>query len=297
MSIASLVTRMPLPCSLLERIYTRYQQADIACRKESKLRILSTNMALQNRPIVGVRCPPKTSMAFVLQAQLPREVQGHERIAAQLAGAMAVVEAAIDNRALPTYGVAGGRDAYAAAAASNAVPAGPSASRWGGGTVAQAPAEPTLRQMVELYAEQSNLDFVPKAGRREQGLQVCRQSHNVTQWSLDHEGSDLEREWQRSLALLCSSSLWVFQGFHRATHLLVTDILQCEMQWLSKALDHLMHSNRWRLQVYGFGLVSIILDNLHNTIKFQGRDGIWKASTLEELVEESRRRAIEKTTV
>lgn len=105
------------------------------------------------------------------QAQLPREVQGHERITAQLSGAMALVEAAIDNRALPAYSYATGQDAYAAAA-SAAVPQGPSASRWGGGTVAQAPSEPTLRQLVEVYAEQNNLDFMPKAGRREQGLQV-----------------------------------------------------------------------------------------------------------------------------
>ena len=108
---------------------------------------------------------------MALQAQLPREVQGHERIASQLSGAMALVEAAIDNRALPAYTYAPGTDAYAAAASAS-VPLGPSASRWGGGTVAQASAEPTLRQMVELYAEQSDLDFLPKAGRREQGLQV-----------------------------------------------------------------------------------------------------------------------------
>lgn len=85
---------------------------------------------------------------------------------------MALVEAAIDNRALPAYDYGAGQDAYSAAASAAMPPPGPSASRWGGGTVAQTPAEPTLRQMVELYAEQSNLDFVPKAGRREQGLQV-----------------------------------------------------------------------------------------------------------------------------
>ena len=84
---------------------------------------------------------------------------------------MAVVEAVIENRALPSYTYAPGMDAYTAAASAS-VPLGPSASRWGGGTVAQAPAEPTLRQMVELYAEQNDLDFLPKAGRREQGLQV-----------------------------------------------------------------------------------------------------------------------------
>lgn len=49
------------------------------------------------------------------------------------------------------------------------------------------------------------------------------------------------------------------------------------------------------LQVYGFGSVSIILDNLHNTIKAQMQDGLWKPSTLEELVEESQRRATKKT--
>jgi len=42
----------------------------------------------------------------------------------------------------------------------------------------QTAAEPSLRQMVELYAEQNNLDFVPKSGRREQGLQVSFLLHS-----------------------------------------------------------------------------------------------------------------------
>ena len=54
-----------------------------------------------------------------LQAQLPREVQGHERITAQLSGGMALIEAAIDNRALPQYTMPGS-NAYSAAAAAAA---------------------------------------------------------------------------------------------------------------------------------------------------------------------------------
>lgn len=84
---------------------------------------------------------------------------------------MAVVEAAIDNRTLPAYAYSAGQDAYLAAA-SAAVPSGPNASRWGNAAMAQAATEPSLRQMVELFAEQNSLEFVPKSGRREQGLQV-----------------------------------------------------------------------------------------------------------------------------
>lgn len=104
---------------------------------------------------------------------MPREVQGQERITAQLSGAMALVEAAIDNRALPVYNPVAARDVYTAAAAAAAGLQGPSSSRWGGGTVAQAPTEPSLQQMVELYAVQNDVEFVPKVGRKEQGLQVC----------------------------------------------------------------------------------------------------------------------------
>ena len=52
-----------------------------------------------------------------LQAQLPREVQGQERITAQLSGGMALIEAALDNRALPQYTMPGSSSAYSAAAA------------------------------------------------------------------------------------------------------------------------------------------------------------------------------------
>jgi len=48
------------------------------------------------------------------------------------------------------------------------------------------------------------------------------------------------------------------------------------------------------VQVYGFGLVSIILDTSHNIVKAQMRDGLWSSTTLEELVEENRTRAAKK---
>lgn len=45
------------------------------------------------------------------------------------------------------------------------------------------------------------------------------------------------------------------------------------------------------LQVYGFGLVSVILDNTHNVVKAQLAEGKWAPTTLEELVSEHKRRA------
>jgi hypothetical protein len=130
--------------------------------KGTKVGFIYRQCCLKSSDLIGGVC--------ALQAQLPREVQGHERITAQLSGGMALIEAAIDNRALPLYTMPGSRDAYSAAAAAAATQ-GPASSRWGGGA-GQATAEPTLRQMVEVYAEQNNIDFVPKSGRREQGLQV-----------------------------------------------------------------------------------------------------------------------------
>ena len=44
--------------------------------------------------------------------------------------------------------------------------------RWGGGTVAQASAEPTLVDIVRTFANAHNLAFLPK-NRRHEGLQVA----------------------------------------------------------------------------------------------------------------------------
>ena len=49
---------------------------------------------------------------------------------------------------------------------------GISASRWGGGSVAVAAAEPSLRQLVEHHAAEHNIEFLPKVGRRHEGLQA-----------------------------------------------------------------------------------------------------------------------------
>ena len=79
------------------------------------------------------------------------------------------------------------------------------------------PAEPTLRQLIEQYAQESHVEFLPKAGRR-------------------HEG----------------------------------------------------------LQVYGFGLVSIVMDNTAKSIRAQMGDGRWAPTTLEDLVKEHATRAAQR---
>ncbi len=43
-------------------------------------------------------------------------------------------------------------------------------------------AEPSLRQLVENYAQEHGMEFLPKAGRRSEGLQV-----NVSSNYLHHE--------------------------------------------------------------------------------------------------------------
>ena len=43
--------------------------------------------------------------------------------------------------------------------------------------------------------------------------------------------------------------------------------------------------------MYGFGLVSIVLDNMHNSVRAQQGDGRWAPTTLEELMMEHIKRA------
>ena len=65
---------------------------------------------------------------------------------------------------LPGAGAAGsGGGGYAEAGGYGAAPAA---------TGAPTSAEPTLRQLVETYAADAGVEFLPKAGRRHEGLQV-----------------------------------------------------------------------------------------------------------------------------
>ena len=57
-------------------------------------------------------------MALDLQTQIPAEIQGHERIQAHFGAALEMIDAAMDNRALPMHSTGPVSDAYATAAAS-----------------------------------------------------------------------------------------------------------------------------------------------------------------------------------
>jgi hypothetical protein len=104
--------------------------------------------------------------ARAAQALLPAEVRDHERVRLQLTAALNAMNGAADApggaaAAAPPYG---GYGDYAGASAGHAEPSP--------GTGAAAAAEPSLRQLVEQFAADAGVAFLPKAGRRHEGLQA-----------------------------------------------------------------------------------------------------------------------------
>ncbi|KAK9812190.1 hypothetical protein WJX73_003418 [Symbiochloris irregularis] len=120
-----------------------------------------------------------TSWYLGWKAMIPKEVQDHERIRLQLNAALNAMNSTMDGTPLaPAYSAYANAPMNAAAAQQPApAPTGLAASRWatgGGARVGNAPsaAEPTFRQLVERFAEDSGVELLPKAGRRQDGLQV-----------------------------------------------------------------------------------------------------------------------------
>jgi len=107
--------------------------------------------------------------ACAAQALLPAEVRDHERVRLQLTAALNAMNGAADApggaAAAPApYG--GGYGDFAGAGAGRAEPSP--------GTGAAAAAEPSLRQLGEQFAADAGAAFLPKAGRRHEGLQARR---------------------------------------------------------------------------------------------------------------------------
>ena len=91
-------------------------------------------------------------------------MRDHERVRAQLTAALNAMNGAADappGAPAPPYAPYGD---YGPTGAAYAEPSP--------GTGAAAAAEPSLRQLVEQYAADAGVAFLPKAGRRHEGLQA-----------------------------------------------------------------------------------------------------------------------------
>ena len=98
-------------------------------------------------------------------------MRDHERVRAQLNAALNAMNGAADAPAgaAPAYATYGGDYGAAGGYPGTAAYVDPSP-----GTGAAAAAEPSLRQLVEQYAADAGVEFLPKAGRRHEGLQASQ---------------------------------------------------------------------------------------------------------------------------
>ena len=91
-------------------------------------------------------------------------------------------------------------------------------------------AEPSLRQLVEAFAEEQGVELVPKAGRRQDGLQVlaCKPMHSlhslhVTLHTWGHEWLC----WGKPFMCICLVRIWV---------LMCWGLLDCHLQGYKHAV-------------------------------------------------------------
>ncbi len=101
-----------------------------------------------------------------LQSIIPEELQDHERIRPQLNGALDMINTASTGQIPQQYVPRPHQQAYAQATYGAGMAYGGPATANGGS------AELSLRQLVEKYAAEQNIEFMPKVGRTHNGLQV-----------------------------------------------------------------------------------------------------------------------------
>ena len=122
----------------------------------------------------------------MLQSLFPPDLAENDRIRAQLTSALNLMNHAVEGRSLPAW-----QHAHMEAQPQ----AGPpdASGIYGGyaGTVPTAPVahqytaaaeELTLRQLVETYAAENDIQLLPKAGQMEEGLQVCCHARLMGWW-------------------------------------------------------------------------------------------------------------------
>lgn len=121
------------------------------------------------------------------KACFPAGLLDHERLRRQFNAALDMMNTAVDGHVMPPPGTAGSTAGAGAAAGG---PASAYASRWAtgedmSGEAAQPPlpkpsaaavgaggSEPSLKELVQRFAEENSIQFMPKFGRYQDGLQV-----------------------------------------------------------------------------------------------------------------------------
>ena len=118
-----------------------------------------------------------TVLIVYLQSLFPQDLVDHEQIRAQFTLALSMNHA-VEGRSVPAWQQAhephatssqsSSYNAYAAPAAA------PGPALHAPGQYMAAAEDLTLRQLVESYAAENDIQLLPKAGQMEEGLQVCR---------------------------------------------------------------------------------------------------------------------------
>lgn len=113
---------------------------------------------------------------FCLQSLFPQDVFDQERIRAQFNSALNSMNHAVDGRSVPAWQQAhmeGQPQAAPAQPSSYGAFAAPGPAVQMPGQYMAAEEDLTLRQLVESYAAENDIQLLPKAGQLEEGLQVC----------------------------------------------------------------------------------------------------------------------------
>lgn len=112
-----------------------------------------------------------------LQSLFPQDLVDQERIRAQLNSALNSMNHAVDGRSVPAWQQAhmeGQPQAAPAQPSSYGAYVAPGAAAQLPSQYVAADEDLTLRQLVESYAADNDIQLLPKAGLLEAGLQVCR---------------------------------------------------------------------------------------------------------------------------
>ena len=110
------------------------------------------------------------------QSLFPQDLVDHERIRAQFTSALNSMNHAVEGRSVPAWQQAhmeAQPQSAPAQTASYSAYAAPGPAMQAPGQYMAAEEELTLRQLVESFAAENDIQLLPKAGQLEEGLQVC----------------------------------------------------------------------------------------------------------------------------
>ena len=130
-------------------------------------------------PALWIPSKHNASPLCALQSLLPPDIVDQQRIRAQLTTALNLMNAAAESSTLPAGQRWAAIDEATEAARANAAaemgptaaPVAPTAAKFVADGEAAAAAM-TLRQLVEAFAAESDVELLPKAGQTHEGLQV-----------------------------------------------------------------------------------------------------------------------------